>query len=130
MKLRDYRESHGLRVGKLAAALDLSEDWVLRIERGTQQASPTLARKIEKATFGAVTCADLGVDLRPIEVLKELREAPHCGRAAVKRVTDRAGMTIESAENWLGGYGLPSTSSLARLREALTQLGYMEGTRG
>jgi DNA-binding transcriptional regulator YdaS (Cro superfamily) len=64
MKLKDYfvGRPYGAKV-ELARKLGITKTWMSQLIAGTERCSPTLAVKIQEATEGAVTKADMRPDI-------------------------------------------------------------------
>lgn len=61
--LRLYREKHGISCLEFAKRIGVAEPTMRSIENGTREITPERAKKIEEATGGELTRADLRPDV-------------------------------------------------------------------
>ena len=88
MDMRTWRKSNSVILVALAEAVASSKGYLSDIEQGERRPSPGLAKRIDAATNGEVTAAEL-LGLAPTCVREESRDFDHASSLLIKvRQTD------------------------------------------
>jgi len=128
MKLRDWRHSRGISVKTLANQLGVSDVTLRAYETGARRPRPEAAKRIEDATNGEVTAAELLGLNADTPAARAVRETGAPFEAAPVRVSVPADLADMARKYGLDVEGLIAEGGVPRLREVF-KAAYIERHR-
>lgn len=116
--LRTWRKSNGVSQAKLASKIGVTDSALCKYETGQLKLSPELAKRIETATNGEVTAAELLGLTAPERLEKGVRETARPFEAATVKVSVPADLAEIARKYGLDVEALVAEGGVPRLREA------------